>query len=273
MKQILLGLMLFFSATISFAATDSDSVFNPNLSSPVPTQTTNGGTTSGDSFTSTSYNEYQYGACPAGFTYNGSSQFPNQVRTVNQLYTNGIYTGTTYSAWYDLDSDCQTTEYQQIACPTNYTGQYYQSRQVTTSDTGYQYSDWTTYANTCVYNPPPPPVTTATQQAACGSTNYSPNGTISATQSYSQVVNQISTDLTDFATYYYCWGGTVKTTGSQPPNNGTLYDTYSYESGVGTGPYGERQATGGAACWLQQGTNNVVYQATYSTIRNPGTCH
>lgn len=146
-------LLLISSITNTFAQNGADSVFNPSLSAGVPAQS-QASSTQGPGTTYTSTTEYQYGTCPAGFTYNGGSQFPLQSRTITNYYTGGQYVGTTTSPWYDMDADCQTTEYQQIACPVNYTGVYYQSRQVTTSDAGYQYGAWNTYANSCVYNPP-----------------------------------------------------------------------------------------------------------------------
>ncbi|MDM8356186.1 hypothetical protein [Pandoraea communis] len=142
----------------SYSANSSDSVLNPNLNVPVPTAVNGGGSTQGPATTFTSVNEYQYEACPAGFTYNGSGQVPNQIRTVTTYYTGGIQVGQSTSPWYDMDADCTTTQYQQIPCPVNYTGVYYQSRSVATSDgDSLQYSDWTTYGNSCVYVPPPPP--------------------------------------------------------------------------------------------------------------------
>lgn len=142
----------------SYAANGSDSVLNPDLNVNVPTPGASGGNTQGPVTTYTSVNQYQYEACPAGFTYGGSSQVPDQVRTVTTYYTGGVQVGQSTSPWYDMDADCTTTQYQQIPCPANYTGVYYQSRSVATSDgDSLQYSDWTTYGNSCVYVPPPPP--------------------------------------------------------------------------------------------------------------------
>ena len=152
---VLFGSLCLLSFSV-FSQYNNDSVIDVGVNVlPIPTQSS-AGNSNGSPIVSLSSNEYQYGTCPAGFTYNGSSQFPLQVRTVTTNYSNGAYVGTITSAWYDMDADCSTTEYQQIACPTNYTGVYYQSRQVTTSDTGYDYGAWTTYGNNCVYNPPQP---------------------------------------------------------------------------------------------------------------------
>lgn len=157
--KYIIALLIVFSFSGAYAASNADSSAQNinNLSVPVPNPTVGNSGWSGNTVTSVSYTEFQYGTCPAGWTYNGGTQYPLQARTVSNNYISGQYVGTTYSAWYDMDASCGTTEYQQIPCPAGYTGVYYQSRQLSANDGWIDYSPWTTYANSCQLIPPPPP--------------------------------------------------------------------------------------------------------------------
>ena len=96
------------------------------------------------------YRDFQNISCPSGFSFNGSSVLPVKIRTVTDLYEDGVLINKTYSDWYDLpDNYCTSTEYQQIACPAHQTGLYYQSRTIKYDVNGLRYDPWQSYANTC----------------------------------------------------------------------------------------------------------------------------
>ncbi|QJP72085.1 hypothetical protein [Burkholderia glumae] len=161
--------------------------------------------------------QYQYASCPSGFAWNGQSSYSTQARDVVTYYSGGVQVGQSTTAWYDIDADCSTTEYQQIPCPTGYTGVYYQSRSVTTGNSGYEYGLWTTYGNSCVYNPPPP-----TAQAEC-------RGPLD-TRSFV---------MTKDRTGYY-WDLKEMGITNDPPNKtGVINGGYRYFSGDGGGALGQ----------------------------------
>lgn len=127
-----------------------DSVMSPNgvLSSSTIQQ--NMGTVQTPAISSSNSNEIQWGTCPAGFNYQGSSVYPLQTRSLTTYYMNGKETGTSASGWTDLDSSCTKTEYQTIACPSGYTGNQQQSRLVATKDgNALDYGSWNTYQINC----------------------------------------------------------------------------------------------------------------------------
>jgi len=138
------------------AGLKGDSVMSPGGepgAAPMTSQSFSG--PAGPALSSSSANEIQYGTCPSGFTYQGSSTYPLQIRSVTTYYMNGTATGSSASGWTDLDSSCTKTETQSIGCPSDYTGNQLQQRTVATKDGGgYDYSTWNTYQNNCVYNPP-----------------------------------------------------------------------------------------------------------------------
>ena len=135
-----------------------DSVMNPNNNTSTSNVTTPSGNIAYPSYTSSNQNDIQYDTCPSGFTHNGSSQYPRQIRTLTNYYLGGNYVGQSASAWYDTDASCNATQYQTIGCEVNYTGQRYQSRTASTRDgNSYDYSAWNTYSSSCVYNPPKKP--------------------------------------------------------------------------------------------------------------------
>ena len=132
-----------------------DSVMSPNDNTSNNTVTGSAGNISLPSYTNENLNDIQFGTCPAGFTYNGSSQYPLQIRTLTNYYLGGIYVGQSASSWYDTDASCNATQYQTIGCPVNYTGNQLQSRLASTRDgNSFDYSAWNTYQNNCVYVPP-----------------------------------------------------------------------------------------------------------------------
>jgi hypothetical protein len=137
------------------AGFNGDSVMSPNGVMNSPTIQQDMGTVQIPAITSSNANEIQYGTCPSGFKYQGSTVYPLQIRSVTTYYMNDKATGTSASGWTDLDSSCTKTEEQSIACPSGYTGNQLQRRTVATRDgRGYDYSAWNTYQNSCVYVPP-----------------------------------------------------------------------------------------------------------------------
>ena len=154
-KNIILSLTIFaLVSPVSAAQLKGDSVMTPNtgvFSGSLQGSTQNIAT---PGYTSSSANEISWGSCPAGFTYNGNSQYPAQIRTVVTYYLGGIYAGQSASGWSDLDFDCTKMEYQTIGCPTSYTGTQSQSRLVSTRDGALDYGAWNTYSSNCTYVPP-----------------------------------------------------------------------------------------------------------------------
>lgn len=151
MRSIIRATVIFLGLIGTCLAADQDSVLNPDLGVSVQSAYGQAGSSAGPATTYTTVNEYHYGTCPSGFTYGGSTQYPTEVRTDTTYYMGGVQVGQSTSPWYDLDADCTTTEYQEVACPSGYTGVYYQSRQVATSDgDSLQYGDWQTYGDSCV---------------------------------------------------------------------------------------------------------------------------
>lgn len=160
-KYLLLAGAFLISSSVHAAnislALNGDSVMKPNSGINIGTTKSNTQNIIPPGYTSTSTIEITYGTCPAGYLYRGSIQYPDKIRTVTTYYLGGIYSGQSASPWNDFDSDCTTTQYQSIACPSGYNGLQYQSRLVSTRD-GYSldYGSWNTYSSSCVYTPPPP---------------------------------------------------------------------------------------------------------------------
>lgn len=264
-------LLVSLCSNIAFAQSDSTNL--PGLSATHVTPT-NSSLGSGvpdpnqlDAVTTTT--ETQVQACPAGYYPNGpvpadgtdvAGQTVQGGVVYDQTVTTNRYGTTTYGGWTMVNFLC-TQIPPAPTCPSGLT------------EVSAPYWDSTT--NQWVGIVCTNPVTTATQQAACGSASYTYNGQMTATNSMNNIYTPITNDLNVFAEYYYCWGGTVRATGNTPGYTNTIYDTFSYEVGVGTDPYGygQRQATGGFMCWVQPGTNNVVAKVSLTTTRNPGTCH
>lgn len=138
-----------------FAAMTGDSVMSPGELAVSPTAEKSTGTYTPPPLSNISTNEFRYGTCPSGFTYQNGTQYPVEVRSISTYYLGGQLAGQSSSAWSDLDTSCTKTEEQSIACPSGYTGNQLQRRTVATKDgRGYDYSAWNTYQNSCVYVPP-----------------------------------------------------------------------------------------------------------------------
>jgi hypothetical protein len=275
LQQAIVSLVLLSLSTFSLAQSDSTNL--PGLStSHLTTPTTTSGTgvpNAGDLSAVTTSTEMMVDSCPTTGG-NGYGYYPNGAvpadGTANSANVNGgvIYESTvttdrfgttTYGGWTQVNFLCTAIPYPP-GCPSGQT------------QTSAPYWDWGSnqwVGLTCAN-----PVTAATQQAACGSASFGYNGQMTATNSMT-IYSSITTDINTYAQYAFCWGGNATASGSNPGYSNTIYDTYSYELGVGTDPYGygQRTATGGGMCWLQAGTNNVVAKTIFGVQKSPGTCH
>lgn len=157
---------------------------------PMPPMISYGGNIPGANLTSTSATTYTYAACPAGFTYQGSTKYPTSQQTTTTYYRNGQAVGTSTGPVTDVAADCNKTETQTVACPAGQIGSITQSRLVSTGNAGYEYGAWGTTSDTCTA-PPPPTVTTQTQTLPC------PAGQTGSISQY----RSVSTDYLGNVTY------------------------------------------------------------------------
>jgi len=278
-QKYLVAVALLATSVIAFAQADSTTYQGLYFNKQTPNNVSSGNGVPDPAALSpsTSYVETEVLACDStggngyGFYPNGpipadGTNVAGQTVTGGKVYDQTVTTdrfGTkTYSGWTLVNNLCTPIPYPP-GCP---------SGQIQTAAPYWDWGSNSWQGLQCAY--PTPPVTTATQQAACGSASFGYNGQMSGTNSMG-IYNGIVSDMSTYAEYAFCWGGFVTSSGSNPGNSSTIYDTYSYELGVGTDPYGygQRTATGGAMCWLQPGTNNVVAKTVFGIQRNPGSCH
>ena len=279
MKKIFLTLSLCLLTFNVYAQYDSTNLPGLSTSHQTPNNSSSGSGVPDPAALSpsTSYTETMVQPCPStggnGYGYYPNGPVPaDGTNVAGQTVTGGVvydqtvttnrFGTTTYSGWYQVNFLCTAIPYPP-GCP---------SGQVQTAAPYWDWGSNSWQGLQCAY--PAPPVTSATQQAACASTSFGYNGQMSASNSMN-IYNGIVSDMSTYAQYAFCWGGYVTASGNSPGYSSTIYDTYSYEVGVGTDPYGygQRTATGGGMCWLQPGTNNVVAKTIFGIQRNPGTCH
>lgn len=106
------------------------------------------------SISSSNIDEISWDKCPTGFSYEGSSVYPVQIRSITHYYINSEFVGSSNSNWSDLDNSCTKTEEKSIACPTGFSGEQFQRRVVATKDGNkFDYGSWNTYKNDCVIIP------------------------------------------------------------------------------------------------------------------------
>ena len=116
---------------------------------------------------SNSYVENQFGKCPDGYqNATGKNYYVSKTRTATNNYTNGVYTGVSYSGWIDQSFSCSQIENRVVNCPAGYTGSKTERRNNIYNQNGYQMGAWTTIKDTCA----PPPSSGGGVYYACGMT-------------------------------------------------------------------------------------------------------
>jgi hypothetical protein len=299
-SSLVIPIVLLLASNIALAQSDSTNL--PGLSTiqlTTPTTTSGSGVPNPAALDAvTTYTETEVEPCPSGYYANGpvpadgtnvAAENVTGGVIYDQTVTTDRYGTTTYGGWTEVNFLC-TQIPPAPTCPTG--------------ETEVSVPYWDSTTNQWVGIVCANPVTTATQMAACQAAMPTPpstggNGginlfsiqtalawgggygsnesvgvlTMTGASSISNFWNPMIASMNNLAPSEGCWGSTVSPWGSRPSaSDGTTYDMPYFEI-YGQDLYGNNDVGFGEACWLQQGTNNVVYAGGAAMYRNPGTCH